>query len=351
MASALIASDPTSLPPAAYREVLREYLTERCLEQLEDLVLKATAGPSGHFGFPVDCHDLLDYDPAMGFLVVHHPKHMLPIFDEAVWEAQRALLNAPAFHAKHPGKTGTQKKFCHVRVVSLPPTEYLCKATISDIRAEDISGLIQLSGTVVRTSAVRMLDQSKEYECQNPRCRLRFSVYADPEQDYMMPQPRVCPGVVQSRSTNDAGAQQRPCGSTTLRELEGSRVCVDYQELRLQDSFEKLPLGSVPRSITVVLEADLVDRFNPGEVLRCPLTPHLSSPLFTSFSRTCFSCCQVVTVVGSLLRQWRPVRAGTRCAVDLCVRANRCPSPPHWPSLSRTAPSHTCTHYNPHRCQ
>ena len=41
--------------------------------------------------------------------------------------------------------------------------------------------------------------------------------------------------------------------------------------------------------------ADLVDRYNPGEV---------------------------IVVVGTLLRQWRPLRMGTRCNVDVRIRAN-----------------------------
>ena len=47
--------------------------------------------------------------------------------------------------------------------------------------------------------------------------------------------------------------------------------------------------------MTVILEADLVDKFNPGDD---------------------------VVVVGELLRQWRPVAAGKRCEVGVLLRAN-----------------------------
>ena len=46
---------------------------------------------------------------------------------------------------------------------------------------------------------------------------------------------------------------------------QGSRVCVDFQEIKVQDNLERLDLGSVPRSIIVFLKADLVDKFNPGD--------------------------------------------------------------------------------------
>jgi DNA helicase MCM9 len=125
-----------------------------------------------------------------------------------------------------------------------------------------------------------MLEVTKQYECQNPRCRYRFSVYADPEQDNMLPQPRSCPsGASSGRLVGapaaggedasagagaGAGTVPRRCMSSNLREVEGSRVCVDYQEVKVQDRMERLALGSVPRAIVVILEADLVDKFNAG---------------------------------------------------------------------------------------
>jgi DNA helicase MCM9 len=102
----------------------------------------------------------------------------------------------------------------------------------------------------------------------------------------MLPHPRSCP------CPSNGGKQ---CQSTNLRELEGYRVCVDYQELKIQDSFERVSLGSIPRSIVVILEADLVDKFNAGDD---------------------------VVIVGVLVRQWKPVWKGVRCVVDIALRAN-----------------------------
>jgi DNA helicase MCM9 len=289
MADFLLTSDPKSVTPAQYRQILREYIEERQFSELESLVLR-TAGPSEHFKFEVSCNDLLDFDPSLGFNVIHFPKLLLPIFDEAVFEAQTNLCAHPSLEAKHSRK-GTVKTHCHIRIVSLPPTESLNKPTISNIRADDVDSLIQISGKVVRTGAVRMLEVSKKYECQNPRCQYRFTIMADPEQDNMLPQPRSCPC-----PSNDApGGNGKKCQSTNLRELEGYRVCVDYQELKIQDSFERVSLGSIPRSIVVILEADLVDKFNAGDD---------------------------VVVVGVLVRQWKPVYKKARCSVEIALRAN-----------------------------
>ena len=134
----------------------------------------------------------------------------------------------------------------HVRFLLLPPLYELSKTTISDIRSGDVSSLIQVTGTIVRTGSVRMLEESKTYECLNPRCKNRFTVHADIELDNMLAQPRVCMGI--------------NCKSTNIQEVEGGRVCVDYQEIKLQDHIERLDMGSVPRSLVVILKADLVDK-------------------------------------------------------------------------------------------
>ncbi len=59
---------------------------------------------------------------------------------------------------------------------------------------------------------------------------------------------------------------------------------------------ESLKMGSIPRSITVLLEADMADRFNAGDD---------------------------VLVVGSMVRRWSPVAKGMRCNIDAAIRANR----------------------------
>lgn len=41
--------------------------------------------------------------------------------------------------------------------------------------------------------------------------------------------------------------------------VEDSRECIDYQEIKIQEQVQSLTVGSIPRSIVVVLENDLVD--------------------------------------------------------------------------------------------
>lgn len=56
--------------------------------------------------------------------------------------------------------------------------------------------------------------------------------------------------------------------------------CTDYQEIKIQEQVQNLKFGSIPRSITVAIEDDLVDTCRPGDD---------------------------IVAVGTLVRRWRYV--------------------------------------------
>lgn len=311
MAEFLVSFDPKSLAPEQYRKKFVEFLEQYELDQIEQLLLRSS-NVDQHHSFQVATPDLINFDSALSYSVLHYPRLLVPIFKEAVIELQYVVQQHPAFLSKH-SQRGKLKNNVHISFTNIPSVSDLSKSTIGDVRSHEVSSLIQVTGTVVRTSGVRMLELSKQYECMNPRCRYRFTVTADPEQDHMLPQPRSCPSKVDAGAgqplpgggggggAGGGGGGQRgaskptKCNSVNLREIEGSRVCVDYQEIKVQDHIERLGLGSVPRSIVVILQADLVDKFNPGDD---------------------------VVVVGTIVRRWRPVVRGVRCAVDIALEAN-----------------------------
>jgi DNA helicase MCM9 len=41
--------------------------------------------------------------------------------------------------------------------------------------------------------------------------------------------------------------------------------CKDYQEIRLQEHLNRLSVGTIPRSVTILLEDDLVDSCKAGD--------------------------------------------------------------------------------------
>jgi DNA helicase MCM9 len=284
MAEYLVDCNPKAIPPDQYKCLFGRFLEEYELLQVQKL-LSLDGGCDEHYSVEIQSQDLTHFDSALSYSVLHYPKLLIPLFEEALLELQKEIMKQ---------LSGDQlcrvKVQCHIRILSLPSIPEFSKRTISDVKAHETNAFVQVTGTVVRTGGVRMLEQSKQYECQNAKCRFRFTVCADPEQENMLPQPRCCP----AKATTAGSSYESKCNSSNVRELEGGSVCVDYQEIKIQDHLERLSLGSVPRSIVVILLCDLVDRFNPGDD---------------------------VVVVGTVLRQWRPVSRGARCVVDVAVEA------------------------------
>jgi DNA replicative helicase MCM subunit Mcm2 (Cdc46/Mcm family) len=193
--------------------------------------LKKT-GPEEHVGIIFSALDLIHFDPALGFTTLHFPNLLLPIFDDAINETQSLLYSQP--HLFPADLLITIKPHCHARLINIPPTSEFSKNSIRQIHSYEIEKLIQITGIVTRTSSVRMLKVSKEYECLNPKCGYRFRVYADAERGHALPQPRNCPSSLQQSPVNN-GEKRYSCNSTNLREVEGSAVCIDYQEIKIQD--------------------------------------------------------------------------------------------------------------------
>jgi DNA helicase MCM9 len=141
------------------------------------------------------------------------------------------VLTNKAFQDKH-NQNGSLKLNTHIRLSTLPHTKVYIKRYISDIAADETGNLLQLTGTVIKTTPIKLLEVSKQYECKNSKCKHRFRVYANPEQEYQLPQPRKCP--------SKSSVESVKCFSTQFFEVENSKVCVDFQEIKIQDDIENL---------------------------------------------------------------------------------------------------------------
>ncbi|KAJ2691516.1 DNA helicase mcm9, partial [Coemansia spiralis] len=156
-----------------------------------------------------------------------------------------------------------------------------------------------VSGTVVRTGLVKMMETRRRFACT--RCRGEFSVDAELEQYSYIPRPTRClaPGDEPCPSTTfvpaegGAGSAQQP--QNPQQQQQPQQQCVDYQEIKIQEQVGRLALGTIPRAIVVVLERDLVDRAKSGDA---------------------------ITVTGVVMRRWRAVVAGERPDIAVVVRAS-----------------------------
>ncbi|KAK4536279.1 hypothetical protein CDCA_CDCA08G2304 [Cyanidium caldarium] len=289
--------------PSEYVAALASFLVDQYREEVVE-VLEATDG-GRFYALRVHFMDLACYHGELAAAILAQPIQLLPLLDDAVREAQTRLL--AQVDADAPPSLWSFKPRVHVRLDHLPQCPEVYKSTLSGLRASDIHHLIAVSGTVIRTGAVMMREKEREYECA--ACGHRFVVRASVERSATLELPPRCPSFTATATTTTT--TRRPsCGRYRVRApcrsgkfvpvgtLDGTlppRICGDYQEIKLQESVHRLALGSIPRSIVVVLADDLTDACKAGDD---------------------------VIVNGVLRRRWlRPPTPDARCDIELVFEA------------------------------
>lgn len=257
---------------------------------LTKLVLRAmdedtdeAAHRSGDAALEIDAFELIQFDATLGHMLLRHPSTLLPLLEDGAVEAQRELARRVSRSKSRDPRP------VRARLVHLPPHPDCCKASISCIEASDVGKVVQIGGTVVRASPVRMVESARVYRCKRKDCGHAFVMYADFEQCHnAQVAPTVCP------KRFGEGDRER-CEGTAFEVLAAESVHTDYQEIKILESVSMLRVGNIPRSMLVKLEHDLVDCCHPGDE---------------------------VLVVGSLISQWQPVAANIECNVSMALRAH-----------------------------
>lgn len=95
-------------------------------------------------------------------------------------------------------------------------------------KTKDVGHFLSVTGTVVRTSLVKVLEFERSYICN--KCKHVFVAKADFEQYYAFCRPSAC--------RNEEG-----CNSTKFTCLSGTTssptCCRDYQEIKIQEQVKK----------------------------------------------------------------------------------------------------------------
>uniref|UniRef100_A0A0A9XC16 DNA helicase MCM9 n=2 Tax=Lygus hesperus TaxID=30085 RepID=A0A0A9XC16_LYGHE len=227
---------------------------------------------NGHYSISVNFVTLFETCTTLGDGILSQPTALLPLCDKALIEAQK--------------KVKEQLKLCtlvvkvnvHARISALPVCPELYKSVFP--RNEDLGSFLRISGTVVRRTMPKMLEFKKTYLCQ--KCKYTFVLFAEYEKHYAI-QP--------------VGSCRNPetCKSTNVVSVSNPDDFKDYQELKIQEQVGKLDMGSIPKSMLVTVEDDLVDACKPGDD---------------------------VVICGTVRRRWKNFMTGLRPEVDLVLQAN-----------------------------
>lgn len=304
-------------PPSKVEELFLDHLLQTCRPALEAL-LSANSHTTRDYSLELDVFELCWANPVLGQMLIKYPSTLLSLVENAIVQAQRSLLqqiqqdptaattqaiasldasqreklsvkgdkgSTSTSSGKNKGVPATR---VHARLVNLPPT--CCRASVARMGAADVGKIVQLSGTVVRTSTVQMYESARTYKCTGKNgCSRTFLQKADLEQrSNALVKPDRCPHLLENR--------QR-CPGTNLKVEANGSVHTDYQEVKIQEGASKVGIGSIPRSLLIKLQHDLVDRCQPGDE---------------------------VVVVGSLLAQWQQPNTfpGVECSVGMAIEAH-----------------------------
>ncbi|XP_075059088.1 DNA helicase MCM9 isoform X2 [Mixophyes fleayi] len=255
-------------------QVFESYALEHHQKEINQILLESDE--DAHYSVVVNAMTLFETNMEIGDYFNAFPNAVLPVFDNALRRAAMSLMQSTSQNDRI-----IMKQNLHARITGLPVCPELTREHIP--RSRDVGHFLSVTGTVIRTSLVKVLEYEQDFMCN--KCKHVLTVKADFEQYYSFSPPIVC--------TNEEGCNSNKF--TCLSDASSPASCRDYQEIKIQEQVQRLSVGSIPRSMIVVLEDDLVDSCKSGDD---------------------------VTVNGVVMQRWKPLYVDTRCDLEIVLKAN-----------------------------
>nr|DBA26615.1 TPA: hypothetical protein GDO54_010856 [Pyxicephalus adspersus] len=234
-------------------QVFESYVLQHHRKDIVNILMENDE--DSHFSIVVNAMTLFETNMEVGDYFNAFPNEVLPVFDNALRRATMSIIQTNSQQDRL-----IMKQNLHARITGLPVCPELTREHIP--RARDVGHFLSITGTVIRSSLVKVLEYEQDFMCN--KCKNVITVKADFEQYYSFTPPTAC--------TNEEGCTSTKF--TCLSDVSSPASCRDYQEIKIQEQVQRLSVGSIPRSMVVVLEDDLVDSCKSGrnEILAslCP---------------------------------------------------------------------------------
>ncbi|XP_021096297.1 DNA helicase MCM9 isoform X3 [Heterocephalus glaber] len=264
-------SDQVALVGQVFESYVSEYHKSDIVQILKE------DDEDAHYPVVVNAMTLFETNMEVGEYFTVFPDDVLTVFDSALRRSALAV-----FQSLSQLEGVSLKHNLHARISGLPVCPELVREHIP--KTKDVGHFLSVTGTVIRTSLAKVLEFERDYMCT--KCQHVFAVKADFEQYYTFCRPSSCPSVESCDSSK----------FTCLSDLSSHPArCRDYQEIKIQEQVQKLSVGSIPRSMKVILEDDLVDSCKSGDDL---------------------------TIYGVVTQRWKPFQQDVRCEVEIVLKAN-----------------------------
>lgn len=135
-----------------------------------------------------------------------------------------------------------KEKECHVAFTDVPT-----RHKVRELTTSKIGTLIRISGQVVRTHPVHPELVLGTFICLDCQTEIR-----DVEQQFKFTNPTICRNPV--------------CANRRKFMLETDKsTFIDFQKVRIQETQAELPRGCIPRSVEVILRAEIVETVQAGD--------------------------------------------------------------------------------------
>ncbi len=132
--------------------------------------------------------------------------------------------------------------------------------SLRHVRSKSMGRLVTITGMIVKASDVKPMLQVAAYTCDV--CGSELYKETHNKRDFL-PE-RICPVCA---SGENGGGARRVMGVLKL-ETRGSKF-TKFQELKLQELPSQVPMGHIPRSLSVYCRGELTRLANPGDVVTC----------------------------------------------------------------------------------
>jgi DNA replication licensing factor MCM7 len=136
--------------------------------------------------------------------------------------------------------------------VRLLPVHDMAVRSLREVRARDIGHLLRVKAMVIRASDVKPLAKVITYTCDE----CGYEIYQDVTSKQFMPLGK-CPSPECLENKVDGSLHMQTRGSKFVR----------YQELRVQELPDQVPVGHIPRTVSVVARGQLARQLQPGDVV------------------------------------------------------------------------------------
>ena len=189
----------------------------------------------------VNIQDLSGYDELLAEKLQKSPGEMLPLFEEAAKEAADQITK--------PRPAGEE----NVEDIHITLTSEAVPTSVRDLKSDQVSKLVKIPGIVVAASGVKAKATRIAIQCRSCRTTIPDIPIKPGLEGYQLP-----------RKCNVEQAGRPPCPLDPYYILPDNCRCVDFQNVKLQESPDSVPHGEMPRHIQLFLDRSLVDRAVPG---------------------------------------------------------------------------------------